>query len=81
MKARVQQESGASAGALLGEAPARAHPEMEAEARLPWVKLTEEALAGAQPGPCNKEAQAEAQRELIHEQVSAQAQQWRRQEA
>jgi len=34
VKAGVQLDSGASPGALL-EAPARAHPEMQAEARLP----------------------------------------------
>jgi len=35
VKAGVQLDSGASPGALLEEAPARAHPEMQAEARLP----------------------------------------------
>jgi hypothetical protein len=59
---------------------------MQAEARLPaqagvLLKVKEEALAGAQLGPCNEELQAGAQRELIYIKVSAQAHLWRREEA
>lgn len=60
---------------------------MQAEALLSagtgvLLKLGQEALAGAQLGPCNEEVQVGAQKELVCEKVSVQAPHlWRREKA
>jgi len=73
-KAGAHPDRGISARALVGEASARAHLEVQAEALLPagagvLLKLGQEALAGAQLDLCNGEVRVRAWKELMYEKV------------
>lgn len=86
-KAGAHPDGGISARALIGEASARAHLEVQEEALLSagagvLLKLGQEALAGARLDPSNEEVRLRAWKELMCGKASAQAPHlWTREEA